>query len=136
MTRSDPKPAAPAKPAAQKSGAGAGDWTSGAALPANLPDPAVLARMATEFFTALPGFSQSAGNVPASDAPPLPDASDAAPAAAPVNASALTEADFIDSISGLGESSAPLSTSVPLFQPSIPAAQMPEFPGQMGCAGL
>jgi cysteine desulfurase/selenocysteine lyase len=137
MTRSEPKPGAPAtKPAAQKSGAGVADWASGAALPANLPDPAVLARMATEFFTALPGFSQPAGNVPASDAPPLPDPSDAAPAAAPVNGSALTEADFIDAISGLGESSAPLSTSVPLFQPSIPAAQMPEFPGQMGFAGL
>jgi cysteine desulfurase/selenocysteine lyase len=137
MTRSEPKPGAPAaKPAAQNSGAGANDWTSGAALPANLPDPAVLARMATEFFTALPGFSQSAENVPASDAPPLPDASDAAPAATPVNTSALTETDFMDAISGLGESSAPLSTSVPLFQPSIPAAQLPEFPGQLGFAGL
>ncbi|MGB6432053.1 MAG: family 2A encapsulin nanocompartment cargo protein cysteine desulfurase [Candidatus Acidiferrales bacterium] len=141
MTRSDTKSAAPgakpaaAKPAAKKSGASASDWTSGAALPANLPDPAVLARMATEFFTAVPGFSQPSGNESVADASSLPAAAESAPAAAPPSASDLTESDFIDAISGVGESSVPLSPTVPLFQPSIPAVSLPEFPGQSGFAG-
>jgi cysteine desulfurase/selenocysteine lyase len=128
MTRSEPKPAAPA---AQKSDVPADAW-SGTALPANLPDPAVLARMATEFFTAVPGFSQFPASAPQSDAPPMPAESDAASAAAPASASDLTDADFIGAISSFGDSSAPLSPSVP----TIPGAAMPEFPGNLGFAGL
>lgn len=39
-------------------------WEGVSAVPAGLPDPAVLARMATEFFTAVPGFSPPSGTVP------------------------------------------------------------------------
>src|SRR5580698_240911 len=127
MTRSEPKSGAAgakpaAKPAANKSVGAADNWIPGSALPANLPDPAVLQRMATEFFTALPGFSQSAGAVPETNVPSESASPESASAAAPASASGLTEADFIDAISGLGESSAPLSSSVPAFQPAIPDA--------------
>src|ERR1700728_1938586 len=37
------------------------------ALPLGLPDPAVLARMATEFFTSAPEFAQSRKDVPAAE---------------------------------------------------------------------
>jgi len=97
MTPSEPKPAAPG---AQKTDLPVDTW-SGTELPANLPDPAVLARMATEFFTALPGAAQFAGSFPAGEAPSSAIAAESAPAA-PANATALTEADFIDAISKLG----------------------------------
>jgi cysteine desulfurase/selenocysteine lyase len=141
MTRSESKSGAAgakpaAKPAANKSGVGAENWIPGAAIPANLPDPAVLARMATEFFTALPGFSQPPGSASEADIPTESANAESASAAAPASASGLTEADFVDAISGLGESSAPLSSSVPGFQPALPAMALREFPGELGFAGL
>src|ERR1700722_16704057 len=45
-------------------------WDASKALPPGLPDPAVLARMATEFFTAMPEFAQFSKNAPAAEAPP------------------------------------------------------------------
>ncbi|MGB6545786.1 MAG: aminotransferase class V-fold PLP-dependent enzyme, partial [Candidatus Acidiferrales bacterium] len=146
MTRSEPKPKAPAaksgaksvaKPAGNKSAGGAEQWITGAPLPANLPDPAVLARMANEFFTALPGFSQLPGGPAESDSSPESASAESAAAAAPASARAgLTEADFIDAMSGLGESSVPLSPAAPFFQSTIPAVPMQEFPGDLGFAGL
>ena len=38
-------------------------WDDRQRVPAGLPDPAVLARMASEFFTSVPGFSQLSRNV-------------------------------------------------------------------------
>jgi cysteine desulfurase/selenocysteine lyase len=133
MTQNDPKLAAPR--AQQKDDLPLDAW-NGTALPANLPDPALVACMANEFFTAVPGFWQSAGGESVSTAPPLPAESDSAPDAAAASGAGLKEADFNDAISGLGESSVPLVRSVPLFQPSIPAASLAEFPGQSGLAGL
>ncbi|MGD0840428.1 MAG: family 2A encapsulin nanocompartment cargo protein cysteine desulfurase [Candidatus Acidiferrales bacterium] len=133
MTPSEPKPAAPG---AQKTDLPVDTW-SGTELPANLPDPAVLARMATEFFTALPGAAQFAGSFPAGEAPSSAIAAESAPAA-PANATALTEADFIDAISTLGSGSdrSALSPSLVPPIPAIPGASLPEFPGQLGFAGL
>jgi cysteine desulfurase / selenocysteine lyase len=46
-------------------------WDDGQRVPAGLPDPAVLARMASEFFTSVPGFSQLRRNVPPAEAQAL-----------------------------------------------------------------
>jgi cysteine desulfurase / selenocysteine lyase len=49
-------------------------WIAGNDFPAGAPDPAVLARLANEFFTALPEFSQLNGTVPVAplQLPPIP----------------------------------------------------------------
>jgi cysteine desulfurase / selenocysteine lyase len=125
MTRSEPKSGAPR---AQNEQLPVGYWNS-TELPANLPDPAVLARMATEFFTAVPGVSQIPGSGAEGEAPPAPAGSESV---APGSASDLTDADFMNAVKSLGDSSAPLSPSVA----SIPGAAMPEFPGNLGFAGL
>jgi cysteine desulfurase/selenocysteine lyase len=68
MSPSEPKPGPPA------SGINSPwqeVWVTGKEFPAGVPDPAVLARMANEFFTALPEFSQLSGTVPAAQ-PKLP----------------------------------------------------------------
>ncbi len=49
-------------------------------VPVGVPDPAILARMANELFTSLPGFSSASGNAAPSIAHPLP---------APVNVMSL-----------------------------------------------
>ncbi|HXZ08585.1 MAG TPA: cysteine desulfurase, partial [Paraburkholderia sp.] len=58
------------------------------AAPAGLPDPATLARLATEFFTALPGTDPHASASPASAlpfaAPELALVSNPAPAGSPL----------------------------------------------------
>ncbi len=50
----------------------AGTATKTGSWPAGLPDPAVLSRMANEFFTALPGFSAGAAPIPPPSVPPAP----------------------------------------------------------------
>jgi cysteine desulfurase / selenocysteine lyase len=67
MTPSEP-------PSELKTGSGGepawnGVWLDGRDLPAGVPDPAVLARMANEFFTALPEFAPASGAFPAGPAP-------------------------------------------------------------------
>jgi cysteine desulfurase/selenocysteine lyase len=64
-----------------KSAVGADTWDASKGLPAGLPDPAVLARMATEFFTALPEFAQLGKNA---------SAQETLPPSIPVNVEAAT----------------------------------------------
>jgi cysteine desulfurase / selenocysteine lyase len=68
MSPSEPKPG---PPALGNSSPWQEVWVTGKEFPAGVPDPAILARMATEFFTALPEFSQLGGAVPAAQ-PTLP----------------------------------------------------------------
>src|ERR1700722_14011653 len=72
---SEPKPGAPA------SGSWDEVWVAGKDLPPGIPDPAVLARIANEFFTALPDLAQLNSLVPGSPAqiPAVPVESTAAP---------------------------------------------------------
>ena len=60
MSTSDPNPETPG-PATSETLVNV--WTDGAQVPAGLPDPAVLARMANDFFRASPGVPQ-AGALP------------------------------------------------------------------------
>jgi cysteine desulfurase/selenocysteine lyase len=72
--------------------------------PAGLPDPATLARLATEFFTALPGAGVSsalpAGNV--ADVTSLPSFASALPVAAPALSSASNPAPAGSPLAGPG----------------------------------
>jgi len=77
MTPSDPKPAAPGS---KNDNVWNEVWLGGKDLPAGVPDPAVLARLANEFFTALPEFEQPASI--SSDAIAQPPSIPSVPAAA------------------------------------------------------
>jgi len=74
MSPSEPKPGPPAP---GNSSPWQEVWVTDKEFPAGVPDPAILARMATEFFTALPEFSQLSGAVPG--AQPTPPAIPASP---------------------------------------------------------
>ncbi len=68
----------PVPPASESENSWTEVWIPGKDLPAGVPDPAVIARMANEFFTALPEFArefaQLTSSVPAapSQLPPVP----------------------------------------------------------------
>jgi len=67
MSPSEPKPG---PPASGSNSPWQEIWVAGKEFPAGVPDPAVLARMANEFFTALPEFSQLSGTAPAAQPKP------------------------------------------------------------------
>src|ERR1700691_258869 len=95
-----------------------GTWpeagSAGKDLPAGLPDPAVLARLASEFFTSLPSYSQVTENSLPSGAQPVSGPVDvapleiprgAAPATAPSGAADPTEAELRALPFGLAQTS-------------------------------
>jgi cysteine desulfurase / selenocysteine lyase len=114
MSPSEPKPAPPA-PA--NSSPWQEVWVTGKEFPAGVPDPAILARMATEFFTALPEFSQLSAVVPA--AQPTPPA---IPASTESQASPR-------GLAGFGPSSAfPTEAELRALPESLPGYSSPSPP--------
>jgi cysteine desulfurase/selenocysteine lyase len=104
-------------------------------VPAGLPDPNVLARMANEFFTALPQFvppnESAASAVPRTAAIPGPGTNDAL-AAALANPSASANLPSTSFPSEAQLRALPASLPSAPTQPSfgaIPAFPMPEIPG-------
>ncbi len=135
MTPSEPKP--DEVPASANSNAWSEVWLGGKDFPAGgVPDPAVLARIANEFFTALPEFAPVGSSLPAAPAqlPSVPAA-----AAAPVipqgvvgitppvalPAAFPTEADLRALPASLAASSG-LSLPAP---GAIPSSPLPTIPG-------
>src|SRR5580700_4585935 len=108
-------------------------------VPAGVPDPGVLARMANEFFTALPEFSQAEQS-----APTVPQLSAAVPGAAgALNASANPAALASWPTTGIpseAELRAVLASLAPAAPPSLVAglspAALPEIPGGVGATSL
>jgi hypothetical protein len=114
MSPSEPKPGPPA-PANSSSWQEV--WVTGKEFPAGVPDPAILARMATEFFTALPEFSQWSAVVPA--AQPTPPA---IPASTESQASPL-------GLAGIAPSSAfPTEAELRALPESLPGYSSPSPP--------
>jgi cysteine desulfurase / selenocysteine lyase len=103
-----------------------------AEVPAGLPDPAVLARMANDFFTALPDFLPAAESAfsqsPNIPQPNIPSVPGVIPGAIPSAASFQPPAIPTDTqLRGI-----PATSAVPPVQPQIPAvpgSAMPEVPG-------
>jgi len=104
-------------------------------VPAGVPDPGVLARMANEFFTAFPEFSQAEQS-----APSVPQLNAAVPGAAgalnaSANPAALTSLPTT-SIPSEAELRAVPASLAPAAPPSLVAgllpAALPEIPGGVG----
>src|ERR1700683_5495582 len=76
MAQTTMTPSKPGSPGPERENVWSEVWVSGKDFPAGVPDPAVLARLANEFFTALPEFAPLSSVV--SDAsfrpPPAPPA--------------------------------------------------------------
>ncbi len=119
-------------------------WVAGKDFPAGVPDPAVLARLANEFFTALPEFSQLSNVVP--DAPAqLPSVpASAEPQVNPQGAAGIappaafpTEAELRAlpaTLAGFSAPSLPAAGGIPSSLPTIPGdfaairfSDMPSF---------
>src|ERR1700730_13946094 len=107
-------------------------WDDRQRVPAGLPDPAVLARMASEFFTSVPGFSQLSRNVLPAEAQalfvptgpdPLANSWDVTELTARSDVSRPTEAELNALPSTLAGFSAPSSApTAELPRVSIPGA--------------
>jgi cysteine desulfurase/selenocysteine lyase len=120
MTISDPEKGAPRS------------FLAGQTVPAGLPDPDVLARMANEFFTALPEFVPVAENVlaEAQRGVNVPSAAQAVPLAGGPASPALVPLTALPSETQLR--ALPSTSGLPPVQPQIPAipgTAIPEVPG-------
>jgi cysteine desulfurase/selenocysteine lyase len=129
MSTSEPKPGAPGS---VNDNVWNEVWLSGKDLPAGVPDPAVLARIANEFFTALPEFAQSSSIVPDVPAqlPSVPAGAESPGAPQGVTGIASptafpTEAELRDLPAALAGLSAP---SLPASG-GIPSSSLPTIPG-------
>jgi cysteine desulfurase / selenocysteine lyase len=105
---------------------------AGQTIPAGLPDPDVLARMANEFFTALPEFVPVAESVlaDAQRGVNVPSAARAAPLAGGPASPALVPSTVLPSETQLR--ALPSTSGLPPVQPQIPAipgTAIPEVPG-------
>jgi cysteine desulfurase / selenocysteine lyase len=115
-------------------------WTDGAQVPAGLPDPAVLARMANDFFRASPGFPQPGGLLvasgPAREAPSASSApgagslanyqSTSGPTARP-DVTVPTEAELRAIPATLTDFSIPSAPTAAAI-PALPIAAVPSVP--------
>jgi cysteine desulfurase/selenocysteine lyase len=99
-------------------------WDGVSVIPAGLPDPSVLARMATEFFTATPGFSQSGGAAANLDS---------LSSVASPSAGFPTEAELSAIPESLGSLASPSSASPTNLRPH---AYSPVVPGDWSAAGF
>src|SRR5271154_6134826 len=101
-------------------------------VPAGLPEASVLARMANEFFTALPGFLPVAESV-LTDAQRAASVTDVAPAGIATAAPAsLTSVPTAGLPSELELRTLPTTSALPPIQaqiPAIPGTAFPEIPG-------
>jgi cysteine desulfurase/selenocysteine lyase len=113
------------------SGAWSDVWDSGKVAPAGFPDPAVLARMANEFFTALPNVSRQEVTA-ASTVTQLPPLSRSAASLTNVpnvvqtssaNALGVTESELSAIPSTLGVAAAPVFPAVASLPASVPAVR-------------
>jgi cysteine desulfurase/selenocysteine lyase len=105
-------------------------------VPAGLPDPGVLARMANEFFKSLPESSvpeQNAAGAPALNAT-LPGAADALGSAATVTSLPLNAIPSEAQLRALPESLAP--GGAPSLVAGFSPAALPEIPGGIGAANF
>jgi cysteine desulfurase / selenocysteine lyase len=127
MSTSEPKPRAPGS---RNGSVWSEVWLAGKDFPAGVPDPAVLARIANEFFTALPDFAELSSAVPAAppQSPSVPAGAD--PQVAPQGVDGIvppaafpTEAELRALPATLAEFSAPslpASGGIPSSLPTIP----------------
>ena len=120
----------PEEAAGRSAGASPDAWN---AVKAEFPDPAVLARMANEFFTALPAFNRRDGDAAVTQSPPL-----AMSSASLENVSSVTqpEAPGAFGVTEAGLSALPSTLGVPavssFLAPISLAASVPAVPGDAG----
>ena len=110
-------------------------WDPSKALPPGLPDPAVLARMATEFFTAMPEFAQLGKNASAQETLPPSVPVNVESTTRPQNVTASAAPSETSSLTAAGLSALPstLASAQPLSVPSSAwgaPATVPAIPGE------
>ena len=122
----------PEEAAGRSAGASPDAWNAVKAAPAGFPDPAVLARMANEFFTALPAFNRRDGDAAMTQSPPL-----AMSSASLENVSSVTqpEAPGAFGVTEAALSALPSTLGVPavssFLAPISLAASVPAVPGDV-----